>query len=172
MNRARFEHMSRLPQRSNTEPLRRAAAWQRSGATLRCTGRCSASPRYQQPLPDPEAARSRLKRAGGTCTEALPGTSVRMCTAALGRAWSQRCGGAPHTRTLMSGQGIPAPRHFGVRKWWELPALTDTGLGPSNAASQCCPAAAGRGEHHVDRTSADAGVVMDVEMGRKLADIQ
>ena len=95
-----------------------------------------------------------------------------MCTAALGRAWSQRCGGAPHTRTLMSGQDIPAPRHFGVRKWWELPALTDTGLGPSNAASQCCPAAAGRGEHHVDRTSAGAGVVMDVEMGRKLADIQ
>ena len=47
-NRARFEHTSRLPQRGNTEPLRRAAVWQRSGATLRCTGRCSASPRYQQ----------------------------------------------------------------------------------------------------------------------------
>ena len=85
-------------------------------------------------------------------------TEVRWCT--------------PHANPNVSGQGIPAPRHFGVRKWWELPALTDTGLGPSNAASQCCPAAAGRGEHHVDRTSADAGVVMDVEMGRKLADIQ
>ena len=85
-------------------------------------------------------------------------TEVRWCT--------------PHANPNVSGQDIPAPRHFGVRKWWELPALTDTGLGPSNAASQCCPAAAGRGEHHVDRTSADAGVVMDVEMGRKLADIQ
>jgi len=165
VNRARFEHMSRLPQRSNTEPLRPAAAWQRSGATLRCTGRCSASPRYQQPL---EAGRRYLHR--GTSGDVSANvhrrprksvvTEVRWCT--------------PHANPheCERPRYIPAPRHFGVRKWWELPVLTDTGLGPSNAASQCCPAAAGRGEHHVDRTSAGAGVVMDVEMGRKLADIQ